>query len=162
MQTADLDRSLPSLFSELVFGSSNSSAFVLNQGDRGLLASIDGISADEASRVRDGGGSAAAHVRHLTYGLSLLNRWTANENPFQDADWSAAWRQNVVTDAEWTALRSSLRHACEQWRETLRSDRRVSGPELDGVIASIVHLAYHFGAMRQIAPALRGPRAEAS
>jgi hypothetical protein len=32
--------------------------------------------------------------------------------------------------------------------------------ELNGVIASVAHLAYHLGAIRQIDRAIRGPSAE--
>ena len=36
--------------------------------------------------------------------------------------------------------------------------REVARPELNGMIGSIAHLAYHLGAIRQIAAAARGPR----
>lgn len=159
MRTDDLDRSLTSLFSELVFGAPESFAFVLNRGDRGLLASLDELTADAASSSLAGGGSIAAHVRHLAYGLSLMNRWAAGENPFNDADWSAAWAQNRVASKEWDTLRSALREECTKWHENLGVARSIKGPALDGVIGSIVHLAYHLGAIRQINPSVRGPTA---
>jgi hypothetical protein len=160
MRTDDLDRSLPSLFSEVAFGSPPSGAFVLNPKDPGLLASLDRLSAEAASANHDGGASIAAHARHVAYGLSLMNRWAAGENPFLDADWSAAWRQNEVAEEEWKAVRATLRRESERWRENLGSSRSVSGVELDGVIGSIMHLSYHLGAIRQIDSSLRGPRAE--
>ena len=158
MKTTDLDRSLPSLFSELVHGAPEGSAFILNGGDRGLLRSLDGLSAATASTSRDGGGTIAAHVAHLQYGLSLMNRWAAGENPFADADWSTAWETDAVSDEEWSALREGLRGEVDGWMQALRTDREVSGMELDGVLASIMHLAYHMGAIRQIDRAARGPR----
>jgi hypothetical protein len=159
MNTTDLPRSLPSLFSELVYGAPADGAFVLNRGDRGLLASIDTLSAAAASHTSHGGASIAAHVAHLTYGLSLMNRWAGGEaDPFSDADWSEAWKVGKVSASEWVALREGLRDACDTWIDALRSSRDVSGIELDGVIGSIIHLAYHLGAMRQIDAQLRGPK----
>lgn len=159
MQTNDLHRSLPGLFSELVRGAPASGAFVLNPGDVGLLASLDRLSAADASASSNGGATIAGHVDHVRYGISLFNRWAAGENPFRDADWSQSWRTTRVSDAEWAALRRALRDEVERWLEALGSSREISGIELDGVLASIIHLAYHLGAIRQIAAAARGPKA---
>lgn len=159
MRSSDLNRSLPSLFNELVHGAPESGAFVLNPHDRGLLRSLDDLSADAASASSAGGASIAAHVDHLRYGLSLMNRWAAGENPFRDADWSASWNTTSVSEAEWQDLRAGLRREAEAWHAALQSPREVTGVELDGVIGSIVHLAYHLGAIRQIDARIRGPRA---
>lgn len=160
MTTGDLNRSLPVLFGELVHGASKSACFVLNSGDLGLLAALDRVSAAEASVARDGGATIAAHADHLRYGLSLMNRWAAGENPWADADWTQSWKVGKVSDGEWTKLRADLRAEAERWLAALRSPREVKGIELDGVIASVVHLAYHLGAIRQIQRNARGPRAE--
>ncbi len=159
MRSDDLPRSLASLFSELVHGAPASGAFVLNPGDAGLLASLDALSAEAASTAREGGASIAAHVDHLRYGLSLMNRWAAGENPFQNADSTVAWQRTRVSADEWDELRRELRREIDGWHAALQSDRVVAGVELDGVIGSVIHLAYHLGAIRQIAPAARGPKA---
>lgn len=159
MQTDDLHRSLRVLFSEVVRGAPEAGAFVLNPGDAGLLVSLDGLSAAAASASASGGGTIAAHADHLRYGLSLLNRWAAGENPFDEADWEASWRLSSVSEDEWSAVREGLRAELERWEAALQEPREVAGAELDGVIASIVHLAYHMGAIRQIDPRARGPKA---
>lgn len=158
MNTSDLHRSLPSLFSELVFGAPDAGAFVLNPGDDGLLASLRRISAEQASAT-SGQSTVAAHVRHLQYGLSLMNRWAAGENPFEDANWAASWEHPHVSAKEWDDLRVSLAETCRTWHGHLSGDRAVGGAELDGVIGSIIHLAYHLGAIRQMNASLRGPAA---
>jgi hypothetical protein len=163
MISDDLNRSLPSLFRELVYGAPAAGAFVLNPGDVGLLATLDGLSAVEASRSSSEGATIAAHVDHVRFGLSLMNRWAAGEeNPFAGADWTAAWKRRTVSEAEWAELRKALRGDVERWEAALQEPRKVTGIELDGVIGSVVHLAYHLGAIRQIAPGARGPRASAS
>jgi hypothetical protein len=158
MQSDDLSRSLPSLFSELVYGAPETGAFVLNRGDPGLLASLDGLSAAAASTSSSGGATIAAHVDHVRYGLSLVNRWAGGENSFEEADWSAAWKTGAVSEEQWRVLREDLRREADAWHAALASPRRIEGAELDGVIGSVIHLAYHLGALRQIDATLRGPK----
>jgi hypothetical protein len=42
--------------------------------------------------------------------------------------------------------------------KVLQTPREVAGIELTGMVAGIAHLAYHLGAMRQIAKNARGPK----
>jgi hypothetical protein len=42
----------------------------------------------------------------------------------------------------------------------LGEPRDVTGTEFSGMVASIAHLAYHLGAIRQVDRKLRGPSAE--
>jgi hypothetical protein len=157
MRTNELTGSLENLFGELMHGVSGKGGFMLNVGDRGLLRSLERLSAAEASARTSTGASIAAHVAHVTYGLSLLNRWSRGENPFTDADWAAAWKKTTVTESEWEALRIQLRDEGAKWLIVLRTPRDVQGIELSGMIGSIAHLAYHLGAIRQINPKVRGP-----
>ena len=163
MNTRELTNVLPALLSELVHGSSSPAAamYMLNQGDDGLLRSLEKISAPAASATHAGGASIAAHVDHLWYGLSLLNRWAAGEaTPWKGADWTASWRRATVTDIEWRASRNVLRREADAWLDALRKPRDVGDAELGWMIGSIAHLAYHLGAIRQIDRDARGPTAE--
>lgn len=161
MQTRDISPVLARLFSELVDGSASDGAFVLNPGDAGLLRSLDKLSEDEASRAVHDGATIAAHAEHLRYGLSLMNRWAREGgNPFADATWDAAWRISRVDGAQWDDIRAGLRTETERWLHALRTPREASEVELSGMIGSIVHLAYHLGAIRQINRDARGPRQE--
>jgi hypothetical protein len=157
MRTDDLADSFGTLFDELVHGAPATEAYMLNGGDPGLLRSLDRITAEAASAVTSTGSSIAAHVDHLRYGLSLMNRWSAGENPFGSADWSASWKRTTVDDAAWRRLRDELRTEADHWARALRAARDVQRIELNGMIGSIAHLAYHLGAIRQIDRTLRGP-----
>jgi hypothetical protein len=157
MNTKDLTATLTTLLGELVDGAPGPAAYVLNRGDSGLLRSLDAVTASDASTGVDGGASIAAHVDHLRYGLSLMNRWSDGENPFDSADWSASWKKTSVTDAEWQDLRRRLRNEAHRWLEALDKARDVNAVELNGIVGSIAHLAYHIGAIRQINRAARGP-----
>jgi hypothetical protein len=160
MQTNDISDSLTTLFSELIDGAkAPGGAFILNSGDAGLLRALDRLSAADASRSLDGGATIAAHAQHLRYGLSLMNRWASEGgDPFSDATWDEAWKTTRVNDGEWAAIRDGLRGETHRWLQALGSPREVARVELNGMIASIAHLAYHLGAVRQIAAGARGPR----
>lgn len=156
-----LHRSLETLFRELLDGPDPAAAWMLNGGDVGLLRSLDRLSASAASSAPvAGAASIAAHVDHVRYGLSLMNRWAQGErDPWSTADWTASWKRSVVNDQEWVALRKAFGTEARTWLETCRSPRDSDEMELNGVIASIAHLAYHFGAIRQIDRSIRGPLA---
>ena len=63
-----------------------------------------------------------------------------------------------MDEAQWSEIRSGLKNEATRWLDALGSPREVSKIELSGMIASIAHLAYHLGAMRQIASSARGPK----
>ena len=160
MNTAELAPSMAALFSELTLGPKKpGGAYVLNSGDIGLLASLDKLSSDAASRSTNGGATVAAHAQHVRYGLSLMNKWAREGgNPFADAKWDAAWKLSRVEGDAWDEIRAGLREECRRWLEVLNSPRDTSDVELNGMIGSIAHIAYHLGAIRQIDKNARGPK----
>jgi hypothetical protein len=159
MHTTDLASPLTRVFSELVDGTHPKGGFVLNRGDAGLLRSLDTLTAEEASQAANGGATIAAHAQHVRYGLSLMNRWAAEGgDPFTDATWDAAWRISKVSASEWQEIRDGLRDETHRWLKVLKTSREVTKMELTGLVGSVAHLAYHLGAIRQIAKTARGPR----
>lgn len=156
-----LHRSLETLFRELIDGPDANAAWVLNGGDVGLLRSVETLTASTASAApMSGGATIAAHLDHVRYGLSLLNRWSHGEqDPWSKADWTASWKRSAVNDREWAELQQQLGAEARTWLETLRAPRDYSERELNDVLASVAHLAYHFGAIRQIDRSIRGPSA---
>ena len=157
MSTTQLSKTLTTLFSELVNGATDDGAYMLNAGDEGLLRSLDKLTAKAASAPTPSGSSIAAHVDHLRYGLSLMNRWSGGENPFKDADWSTSWKKTMVSEDEWRTRRAELRTEATRWLDALGKPREVQEMALNGIVGSIAHLAYHLGAIRQINSAARGP-----
>src|SRR5688572_28113363 len=87
MNTSSVSTTMARLFGELVDGANQpNGAFILNTGDRGVLRSLDALSAADASSSVNGGATIAAHAQHERYGLSLMNRWAREGgNPFADA-----------------------------------------------------------------------------
>jgi hypothetical protein len=149
---------LTTLLHEVLEGPPGRDAYMLNGGDRGLLGSLETLSAADASAIGPNGSSIAAHVDHIRYGFSLINRWAQGENAFATADWGASWRRTSVTDDEWRARRRELRDEAMRWKSAMSQPRDVNEVELTGMIGSIAHTAYHLGAIRQMHTALRGPR----
>jgi hypothetical protein len=147
------------LLSELVVGTKSRTGGVgLNSGVSGLLRSLDKLSAADASRAVNDGATIAAHAQHVRYGLSLMNRWaTDGGNPFADATWDEAWKTSLVDAQAWQEIREGLREETHRWLAALNPARDVTDIELTGMIASIAHLAYHLGAIRQIDKQTRGP-----
>ena len=161
LNSAEIAATLTTLLGELVDGPPPpSSAYMLNRGDVGFLRSLDKLSAAAASASVAGGATIAAHVDHLRYGLSLLNRWAEGEDPWPDADWTASWRRTRVTDEEWRRLRADVATEARRWQQAIREPREVDEVDLNNMIGSIAHLAYHMGAIRQIDRGARGPSAD--
>jgi hypothetical protein len=160
MHTNELSSSLARLFAELVNGApQGGDAFILNSGDAGLLRSLEKLSGADVSQSVNEGATIAAHARHLQYGLSLMNRWAREGgNPFADATWDQAWKTSRVDDSEWQSIRDGLQQETSRWWGVLGSPRDASEVELAGMIGSVAHLAYHLGAIRQIAKGARGPK----
>jgi hypothetical protein len=159
MNTAPVSPALTRIFSELIDGTRPKGGFVLNTGDVGLLRSLDALPAADASRSANGGATIAAHAQHLRFGLSLMNRWAAEGgDPFSDAAWDAAWNISTVDEREWNEIRAGLRAEAQRWLAALAAAREANDVELAGLLASVAHLAYHVGAIRQIAKETRGPR----
>lgn len=138
------------LLSEVLEGTAED-GFVLNPGDTGLLGQLDTIDAIQASAKPTGRSSIAANTDHVLYGLTLLNRWAAGEeNPFATADWDASWKRTVVTDAQWRILRDSLREQAKMWQQALAARSQWDEVSAAGALGSVVHSAYHLGAIRQM------------
>jgi hypothetical protein len=154
-----VQRSLNTLLRELSYGPPKDFALVLNVGDAGLLASLDALSSEAASASVEGRSSVAAHVDHLWYGFTMMRRWSQGENPFVDADVASSWKRQRVTDEEWRALRTKLADELRAWLDIISTPREWDEMTMTVMLSTAVHLAYHIGAIRQIAPRAKGPEA---
>ena len=100
----DLHPVLTKLFFELIHGApGGGGAYMLNSGDAGMLASLEVLTAEDASRSVNRGATIAAHAEHVRFGLSLMNQWAREGgNPFADARWDDAWKTSAVDAAAGT------------------------------------------------------------
>ncbi len=125
--------------------------FINNAPDSGLLGTIRGMSAEEASTpVVEEGTTVAAHVGHLRWTLLKANSFIRGENP--SWDWSESWKVRRVNPEEWVSLIGSLEAEFKAVVQSLRSDITWHSEEqLKEVLALIPHASYHLGAIRQMA-----------
>jgi hypothetical protein len=152
-------RAVSKLLTEVFDGPAGDEAYVVNPGDPGLIRQLEAISAATASQQPiPGKPSIAAHVHHLHFGLSVLNRWlSGEENPWANADFNESWRRIAVTDAEWDALRESLRKEADRWRSAVIARSKWDDISGAAALSTITHTAYHFGAIRQVLAAANQP-----
>ena len=158
MATTDsiFQRALSNMLTEIFDGPPGSEAYLLNQGDPGLLRQLDTIDASAASaRPMPGKTTIAAHVDHVHFGLSILNRWAAGDtNAWAGADWNGSWQRPTVTEDQWRTLRDGLRREAEQWRTFVATRTTWDDLAAAAALSTAAHTAYHFGAIRQILAAL--------
>lgn len=159
MNTRDVTHALTAVMSELVNGTAPGGGVLLNGGDRGLLHALDKLDAADASEIANGGSSIAAHVQHVTFYTNIMNRVAAGENPWEGADWTASWKKPAVTAEEWENIKREFADEHSKWLLVNGEPREVSASEFTYLVASIAHVAYHLGAIRQMDRHLRGPGA---
>src|SRR5262245_4855788 len=160
MTTTDsvFQRALSNMLTELFDGPPGQEAYLLNPGDPGLLRQLDTVEAGAASkRPMPGKTTIAAHVDHVLFGLSVLNRCAAGEaTPWAAADWGASWQRTTVTEDQWRTLRDSLRLEAEKWRKVVAARTDWDDLAAAAALSTAAHTAYHFGAIRQILAGLNG------
>jgi hypothetical protein len=126
----------------------------LDQGC-GLFQTVEGLSADEASRAPfEGGPTIAAHCAHAKFYLDVLDGYIAGSD--ESADWKQSWLTQRVGGTEWDALKSALRASYERVSGALRSVETWGERPVGGAMAIVAHTAYHLGAVRQLARAVKG------
>ena len=159
MTTTDsvFQRALSNMLTEVFDGPPGQEAYLLNPGDPGLLRQLDTIGASTASkRPTPGQSTIAAHIDHVSFGLSMLNRWAAGDaNPWADADWNASWKRTTVSEDQWQALRDGLRREAGNWRKVVASRTSWDDTSAAAALSTAAHTAYHVGAIRQILAGLK-------
>ncbi len=122
-------------------------------GNHGLLATLDALSAEQASRDIHGA-TVAGQARHTAFHLEVVVRWEGGERgPF---DWQGSFQPAQGPPGEWDALRARVRAAYEglvAYVGTQR-DQPVTGDATGGLSGAAAHVAYHLGAIRQLVKAL--------
>lgn len=116
--------------------------------DSGILPTVSRLSAEEASRRRDGRLSIASHLRHMEFHLRVAHEWISGDHSRRD--WKASFLPQEVTQAQWPALLAALEHSRRDFLRVLRALPAGRLVEEGAGIGAIAHLAYHLGAIRQL------------
>ncbi len=124
--------------------------FIGNEPGSGLLGTIGGLSASEASTpIVEGGTTIAAHVEHLRWSLEKAKQYMRGEKP--ELRWAESWGVREVNEETWSRLRDRLRGEYASVVGSIRGAEWQSPGQVKEVLALIPHTAYHLGAIRQMA-----------
>jgi len=120
-------------------------------GGTSLTETLSSLSAEEASKpIVPEGTSIAGQVEHIRFYLNVMNGYMDGQW-FEKLDWKQSWLTKSVTKGEWETIRQNLKADYEQLCQHLqRFDDFNDDRRLGGALATIVHTAYHLGAIRQI------------
>ncbi len=125
--------------------------------DTSLFQTLASISADEASTPVGGKcATLAAQVKHVAFYLDVIEK-SIYDPDFPKADWDEIWRTvSRVTPEEWQSLQDELRNNYNRILDLIKAAPSwPSDAEIGGVIAVLVHTAYHLGEIRQALCILR-------
>ena len=128
----------------------NVQGYFLDKGTS-MFETLATVSAEEAS-IPVGGQCAtlAAQVKHVAFYLQVIEEALRTQE-FKKQDWDKIWREtSAVSPDEWEAIKSELRERYDRIKTFINETTEWSNERLiGGVIASIVHTAYHLGEIRQ-------------
>lgn len=137
-------------YRELIEGVPDDEPTWVTTGGRegGLLGSVKGLSAEQASRDFSGT-SIASHVEHVRWAIELANGFFRGDG--SRPSWSESWSIKTVDKAGWEALRSGLQRAASELLGHLGSKQSwEEALSVTGALSSFGHTAYHLGAIRQL------------
>ncbi len=117
----------------------------------GFLITVDGLSADAASTEFQGT-TIAAQTEHAKFYLDRLCEFINGRT--ERVNWDDSWLIETVNEAEWEALRSSVRHAYENTLRCVAAVEDWTELRVGMAMGLVAHTAYHLGAIRQIAKAI--------
>ena len=114
----------------------------------GFFSTIDAVSADQASREFSGT-TIAAQTEHAKFYLDRLCEFIGGRT--ERVNWEDSWLIETVNDAEWEALRSTVKRSYENALRCLASVEVWTEDRTGMAIGLVAHTAYHLGAIRQLA-----------
>jgi enamine deaminase RidA (YjgF/YER057c/UK114 family) len=114
----------------------------------GFFSTLDAVTANAASRAISGA-TIAAHTEHAKFYLDRLCEFIGGRT--EKVNWDDSWLIETVNDAEWDALRQTVRTSYENTLRCLAATDQWNEDRVGEAIAMVAHSAYHLGAIRQIA-----------
>jgi len=128
----------------------NVHGYCLDKGTS-LFETLVTISAEEASiPVGSKCATIAAQVKHVAFYLDVLEH-NVRIQQYDRVDWGKIWREtSAVTPEEWAALKQQLRESYDRIKQLISDTTEwPSEQHIGGMIAVVVHTAYHLGEIRQ-------------
>ena len=113
----------------------------------GFFSTLDDIMSDDASKEFHGT-TIAAQTEHAKFYLDRLCEFMSGRN--EKVNWEDSWLIETVTEAEWDALRKSVKKAYENSLRCVAAVEEWNERTLGLAVGMVAHTAYHLGAIRQI------------
>lgn len=144
---ATIVRQLRDVLHEAFEGSPHSGTYFSDKG-ASLFGTIDGLTAEQASRPSGPSGTTiAGHVHHMAFSADASTAWIRGDRA--PRDWEQSWTVRNVTDAEWSDLRERLRQAYDELQAALEDAALASEEAFGGALGVVAHAAYHLACIRQ-------------
>lgn len=118
----------------------------------GIFSTLKEVAADEAS-ADFYGTTIAAQTEHAKFYLDRISEFINGRT--ERVNWDDSWLIETVDSAEWDALRDSVRKSYENTLRSIASVESWGDANLGMAIGMVAHTAYHLGAVRQIAKAVK-------
>lgn len=117
--------------------------------DRGIgfFNTLAGLSAAAASHEHSGT-TIAAQTEHAKFYLDRLCEFIGGRT--ERVNWDDSWLIETVNEAEWDALRQTVRTSYVNALQCLAAQELWDEDRVGEAIAMVAHSAYHLGAIRQI------------
>lgn len=114
----------------------------------GIFSTLEKLTAEQASHEVNGM-TVAAQTEHAKFYIDRLCEFINGRT--DRVNWDDSWLIETVNEAEWDALRASVRKAYEEALMCIANVEDWTEDRVGMAITSIAHTAYHLGAIRQIA-----------
>ena len=115
----------------------------------GIRQTLRPLTAAQASRRLDRHPSIAAHARHMAFHLRVTAEWVQGVRVKRD--WPASFEPQSVSGEEWARIQQDLEEARAEFLRVMAALGPEQLAEEGGGMGAIAHLAYHLGAIRQLA-----------
>ena len=102
----------------------------------GLLATLRGISPEQASRAFGAHPSIAAHARHMAFHLRVVSEWILGDH--SKRDWKGSFLPGTVTETEWREVQADLERARAEFVRVMGT-RATSAMSLTGAMRPSAH-----------------------
>jgi hypothetical protein len=145
-------KSLAYLFHETFEGSPDGQGSAFLDRGIGIFNTLEKLSAEQVSREA-GGTTIAAQTEHTKFYLDRLCEFIGGRT--EKVNWEQSWLIEEVDDAEWTALRTTVRTSYENALRCFAENQNWSEDNVGMAMGMLAHTAYHLGAIRQIAKGLK-------
>jgi len=118
----------------------------------GFFTTLNELSSDEASRAI-GGMTIAAQTEHAKFYIDRLCEFLSGRA--EKVNWEDSWLIETVNEAEWDALRASIRKAYEGALRCVAATSEWDTRKAGMAVGLVAHTAYHLGAIRQLAKSVK-------